>query len=361
MYKAMLVDDESFDLLGLEALIPWASLRIEIVYSTSRPIAALQYASEHPLDILITDIRMPVLTGLELARRLKEPLPELRTLFLSGYEDFGYAREALALKADGYILKPVDDDEIMAALAGIVSQLDAARTGRLVGLPPLRAARADEPAAGASDGGELLERLADAVRQYRLVDICDLAAELLRLPEAREPGQLQPFALHAVSRLEGYVDGAGAGAGVAAGAPLGVARFGELGRLTRPAEVESWVRLRAFELSERIRSRRAWRLLPDIEAYVRERLATPLTLREVALRFAYSPSHFGVLFKERTGVAFNEFLARERMERARELLVRPGFKVYEIAEQVGYNSLPYFIRTFRELYGVTPGDYRRQA
>ena len=68
------------------------------------------------VDILITDVNMPQLSGIDLAGIVKEKYPDAEILFVSGYDDFEYARQALALSAVWYLLKPVQDDELLTAL-----------------------------------------------------------------------------------------------------------------------------------------------------------------------------------------------------------------------------------------------------
>ncbi|MCR8657729.1 helix-turn-helix domain-containing protein [Paenibacillus endoradicis] len=127
MYKAVVVDDERYDLEGLRQLIPWEKLNIEVVCWENRPLVALQYIEEHSIDILITDIKMPVLSGLELAKRAQDLNPQLKKCFISGYQDFQFAKQALDLKADGYVLKPVDDNELIAVIENIVNELTEER------------------------------------------------------------------------------------------------------------------------------------------------------------------------------------------------------------------------------------------
>ncbi|MNG21437.1 HTH-type transcriptional regulator YesS [compost metagenome] len=104
-----------------------------------------------------------------------------------------------------------------------------------------------------------------------------------------------------------------------------------------------------------------WRLYSDIEEYVAENLASDITLKDMANRFSYSPNHFGVLFKEQVGISFNDYVVSKRMAKAKEMLQQPQYKIYEIADQVGYKSLTYFSRMFKEAFGMTPGDYRKQS
>lgn len=102
-----------------------------------------------------------------------------------------------------------------------------------------------------------------------------------------------------------------------------------------------------------------WWLYEDIEQYVNEHLSRDITLKEVANRFAYSPNYFGVLFRSQVGVSFNDFLVNLRMKRAQEMLRTKRFKIYEVADSVGYKSLTYFTRMFKRAYGMTPGDYKK--
>lgn len=127
MDRVLLVDDELIDLEGLELLVDWASLGMTIVAALHSGREALRYIEEHALDVLVTDIRMPSVTGLELARQALERSPMLKVVFISGYEDFQCARQAIALQAAGYVLKPVDDTELYHVLLSVREALDRER------------------------------------------------------------------------------------------------------------------------------------------------------------------------------------------------------------------------------------------
>ncbi|SFB49568.1 Helix-turn-helix domain-containing protein [Cohnella sp. OV330] len=127
MYKVLLVDDEDLDLEALQRFIPWQRLDMQVVGAMNSAVAAAKYAAEAELDVLVTDIRMPRMSGLELAKLAQEKNGGLRIVFISGYEDFSYAKQALSLNACSYILKPVNDHEVYDALAKAKAQLDHAR------------------------------------------------------------------------------------------------------------------------------------------------------------------------------------------------------------------------------------------
>jgi len=124
MYRVLLADDEEYDLQGLQRFVPWAQLEMEVVASVNSGFAALDYIQNEAIDLLITDIRMPNMSGLELARKVLEIWSDVQIVFISGYEDFQYAKQALALNACSYILKPVDDTELLSVLKNVKSRLD---------------------------------------------------------------------------------------------------------------------------------------------------------------------------------------------------------------------------------------------
>lgn len=83
------------------------------------------------------------------------------------------------------------------------------------------------------------------------------------------------------------------------------------------------------------------------------------TAKEIAGHVHFNASYFSVLFKNEVGATFSEYVAGKRMQRAKELLRKTDFKVYEIAEKTGFRSASYFVKTFQELEGLTPGRYRQ--
>ncbi|GAA0136783.1 response regulator transcription factor [Paenibacillus sp. YSY-4.3] len=124
MYKVLLADDEMLDLEGLKRFIPWSELGLEVIDAVSNGFAACEVIKHRPVDILVTDINMPNMSGLELARKAIEKKPDIRIVFVSGYQDFHYVKQALSMKACSYVLKPVDDDELIASLQTIRQELE---------------------------------------------------------------------------------------------------------------------------------------------------------------------------------------------------------------------------------------------
>ncbi|CAM3635725.1 response regulator [Cohnella lubricantis] len=127
MVTVLLVDDEKIDLEWLRRRVASSGLPLEVAGTANSGFAALEFVQEKQIDIILSDIRMPIMTGMEFARRAKAINPRIRIVFISGHEDFGYAKEALTLQASGYLLKPVDDDELHEMLARLCADVQAER------------------------------------------------------------------------------------------------------------------------------------------------------------------------------------------------------------------------------------------
>lgn len=126
MYKVLIADDEVLDLEGMRTFIPWTELGLEVVAAVNNGYDAYDVLKARKVDILVTDVHMPSMSGLELARKAlqTEGCSNLRIIFVSGYQDFNYVKQALALKAYSYVLKPMDDAELIEALIKVREELD---------------------------------------------------------------------------------------------------------------------------------------------------------------------------------------------------------------------------------------------
>ncbi|WP_409341743.1 response regulator [Paenibacillus sp. MBLB4367] len=271
MYKVLIADDETLDLEGMKTFIPWSELGMEVVGAVTNGFAACDLIEKQKIDVLVTDVHMPNMSGLELAKLARERVADMRVVFVSGYRDFHYVKEALSLQAYSYVLKPMDDQELIDALARMRRDLDDARKRE-------------------QTEREMQRLLTGAVRRD--------------LPHSEGMSGSGEFERHS-------------GAG------------GKNGKL-----------------------------IAQIVEYMRDRLDQPITVKEAADEFGFSPNYLGQLFKEGNGQTFHECLVAQRMEKAGELLRDPKLRIYEVAYRVGYRYMPYFSKQFKETYRMTPAEFR---
>ena len=124
MYKLVIVEDEENIRHSLENFIPWEQMGFQVVGAFSDGSDALEYINANPCDAILTDILMSRMSGLELLRNLHESYPQIKAVILSGHSDFGYAQQAIRYKVFHYLVKPVDEDELMEVFRKIKEQLD---------------------------------------------------------------------------------------------------------------------------------------------------------------------------------------------------------------------------------------------
>lgn len=240
MYKIMIVEDEYLVRQGISSLVDFEGLGMKIVAEAEDGLEAWEFLSQESVDVLVTDINMPRMDGLRLAKLVKQHSPETHIVFLTGYDEFDYALSAVKLGVDDYLLKPFSKTDIEKMLQGIKLKLEAEH------------------------------------QNQRL-------KALLRNQEESE------FAL-----------------------------------------------------------------------YIKEHLAdSELSLKSMAEVFGYSVSHLSLLLKQELGLPFQDYVVQERIQQAKILLWTTDLRIYEIAEQVGFEDMNYFSHRFKQLVGLTPSQFKK--
>lgn len=156
MFKMLIVEDERWEREGLLDFLDWGGMGIEIAGTAVDGIDGLEKALTLRPDIIVTDIQMPGMDGLEMSRQIRERLPDVRIVVLTGYDDFSFAREAIQFGANNYVLKPVEEKEMRTALEKVVQECRTARRKRQAAAEKtitdlLRGRRQDEPPSSLAD------------------------------------------------------------------------------------------------------------------------------------------------------------------------------------------------------------------
>ena len=240
MYSIMIVEDEYLVRQGIASLVNYEQFGMQVISQAENGIEAWQKFQDNPADILLTDINMPQMNGLELSKLVRDQAPKCHIVFLTGYDDFDYARTAIKLGADDYLLKPFSKDDVEEMLAKVQTKLDKER------------------------------------KKAQIQNLVD-------------QGQ------HS-----------------------------------------------------------------ELEEAIHERLAdSELSLKNLAFQLGFSPSYLSVLIKKELGVPFQDYLIQERMKKAKLLLLTTDLKIYEIAEQVGFEDMNYFSQRFKQVVGLTPRQFKK--
>ena len=130
-FTIILADDEKQILQGMLSSIPWTSLGYRVVATADNGKEALELAKQYHPDLLISDIKMPFMTGLELAQNIHENFMQIKVVLFSGWDEFEFARSAIRYGVSEYMLKPIDYPEMNKLLKRIHEELEAEYDARL--------------------------------------------------------------------------------------------------------------------------------------------------------------------------------------------------------------------------------------
>ena len=377
MMKVMLVDDEPFIMQGLEVLIDWNALGYEIVKMASNGGEAYEYLKSEQVDMVISDISMPVMTGLDLLKRIREEgLSDAYFVILSGYNDFKYAQQAIRYASMDYLLKPIDREELTDILkrAARMRESEHDETGMTAVLRALRTFRSDQDIKTYGDEinvpqgrimllKEQLDSLIAAVEQNDITEI-NRSVDVL-YDETRDRGMSTDvfdlnlnYLLFRLIHLAVEQDESVDQEEVLSYISDNVYESGEI-RGSR-------THLKRFAISYaeylvQLRKNVSRGILQEIEREIRANFADNLTLKDLSRKYYVNSSYLGQLFKKKYDQSFKDYLCSVRISEAASMLLKTDEKIPVIAEKVGYKDTDYFIQKFIELRGCTPAKYRRNS
>ncbi len=383
--KVFLVEDEIIMREGIRNNIDWEKEGFEFAGEASDGELAYPLIQDSKPDILITDIRMPFMDGLELSRRVKKEMPDIKIIVLSGYDEFEYAREGIRIGITEYLLKPIDGNKLLEAVKRVAQLILSERESQMESKPGQeqdsgKSSQAEEEGAavqrspggqetelGILEVGKLDRRVAERFLKTGLksevtnfVDdyfssfgVNNIQSLLFRQYVTTD------MYFTAVSMLEGlgYENGELA------------KHCGEIRDINKVlSSVESnkeylkKILSTAIDLREAVSQKKYHSLLEEAKSYIEQHYDdVNISLNSVAASVNLSPNHFSSIFSQEMGKTFVEYLTFVRMEKAKELLRTSSLKSAEIAYAVGYKDAHYFSYLFKKNQDCTPKEYRQRA
>lgn len=343
MYTVVIAEDEPIVRMGLISLIEEEAEDFEIVGQAEDGRQALALATALTPDLIITDIRMPVMDGLTFMRRLREDGIPSSVLVVSGHGEFEYAQEAIRTGAADYLLKPINADNLIPVLAAMRDKLRR------------------EKAQIVHDSKEQLLTFKAGAKQ--------LAAALWNLDEEAIEGGIEAL------RGEWPMKGASTAAGhrferrLAGFIALLEEEFRSISGRDLPLPLAAdkpfeRFRERVLAAKEEIRAERNWgygKVAQTAIAYLERHYGDPdITLTSVAEQLGMKPANLSHIFKSELSIPFSQYLIRLRMNKAIERLSGSADKVYEVSALVGFPDYAHFAKMFKRFAGCTPTEYRRK-
>lgn len=349
IHRLLIVEDELPLREGLAAY-DWEKVGFRVVGALANGEEALDFLARTEADVLLTDIRMPFVDGLELCRRAKLMQPSLRMLLLSGHRDFEYAKAAIRLGVTDYLLKPLDLD----VLNKVFLDLDA-------DLNEKAEEKESEPLTDESTESALLPVIQAVLDGYGTVagklflDFCRQHLSPASYADAHAlKAKVRACLVRIGAEIATKIEKVGAQGFDPRDPPLRCEKREDLMN-----EAEDYL----CRLSDSIRSSPktlSWAYVQKALAFIHLHLADKISMSQVAEAVALSESYFSQIFKKETGVNFVDYLRDRRIGTAIDLMWTTELKIYQIGARVGYDDAAYFALTFRRCTGYTPLDYKRR-
>lgn len=365
MVKLFLVEDEIVMRDGIKKRINWEKEGIAFVGEASDGELALPMIRETKPDILLTDIKMPFMDGLELSRIVREELPETRIIILSGYDEFKYAQEALRIGVTEYLLKPIAPASLLNSIRKVASDVKENETEKES--EPLKDEQEEtldlDMTVLDEEVHKLIENFLRTGTESEIPVFTDRIFRMIGERNAESILFLNYLTMDIYFLVLRYVKELGVDARELTGEGGDLSR--NVKRMTSSKEAKQYLE-RSLSVAIRLRdsgvSGKYGKLLTDAVAYIDEHYSDEeISLNTVSAFCGMSPNHFSSIFSQEMGVTFIEYLIGKRMEKAKELLMTTDMRSSEIAFRVGYRDPHYFSSTFKKTQGMTTREYRSRG
>lgn len=355
MYKLIIVDDEEIIRVGLREHIDWASIGFEVVDTFEDGADAISFLSHTSVDAIFTDIQMYQISGIELAKYVKEHTPETKVVALSNYREFDYVKQSLANDVCDYILKPIDPDEVLRTFQKIYNLLQKERYFKGNSSVNFAFYTSEDYKKIETSGKQLQTLILDGkvdsaftqfkqwFRQIRiLTSPYQLHIILKFFNDLNECFQKNGFHIPNYLETESIMN------------RLNQLSFDELS-VTLEQTIAEYCSF--HEKYENITSKN---LIETIKEYIQTHFSKKLSLDEIAQRFYLNPSYLSREFKRQTGVNISQYILDCKMQAVFLLISEnKNYSVEEIAGKVGYYDVRYFHRIFKQYTGHSVKEYQR--
>ncbi len=355
MWKVMIADDEPLVREGLEKLIPWENLGCELIYAAEDGRQLLDQMSREIPDIVIVDICMPQVDGLEIAEYIFDKQLKTGVILLTAYADFHYAQKAIKYQVSDYIIKTSALEEIPMAVDRIRQRLEKEQMlcYRMVLIRlekhvenmnqifqyafmpyEYRYMEQREKEAG------LILSLRESHAREDILAVCEKLRDLCRNFLGEEPRILCSRVYEQWREQEDV--------------------YQELIDFAEECEGDEKHQgiLIQPQFEDRVLDQNA--AMDCIRKYIMKHYSEKITLAEIAEAVPFSPSYLSRFYKTKMGENLFDTINKLRIEKAKRLLEKHEKKIYEIADMTGFEDTAYFSKVFKKYTGCSPKEYQRR-
>ncbi|WP_066196009.1 MULTISPECIES: response regulator transcription factor [Gracilibacillus] len=354
-WKVVIVDDEKATWDIIEKLADWEKYNMEVVAHFFNGQEALDYLRDHPVDVLITDMNMPTMDGTRLLESLTAQYKDIQTIVISGYDDFKYVQHAIRSQSVDYLLKPVNPLELNKALEKAVLE----RKKSLFKKP-----------LSFSDYGESIIPLLQEFkwRLFTAIEARDqtgLSQAFDELDQALKKYQDVTESVHGKLHYELiiYVEEQLYQHNLSL-------QFLELSHHSVELNLDNRITDTLSQMEEvfvvllrylmDFKQENSFLQITDVKEYIDRNYRNPaMTLRHIAEEFHVSKEYLSKAYKDKFAVNVTEYILKQRMNKAKQLMAKDNMKIKHAAAYVGYDDVSYFYRVWKKVFGFPPGELKK--
>jgi two-component system response regulator YesN len=367
--KVLLVEDESIVRRFIKSLINWEANGFMVIGEASNGEEAWHILETESVDIVLTDIRMPLLDGFELIKRINEKNLSCEVVILSSYDEFEYVRTALKLQVSDYVHKAtISEEELLSCLNKAKSDwlkhheqmlVDRSASQQILSRKNIVAANLLNMALDDHPDDHYITLLSESLHNWNEPFYIALAfvSDPSKITK-REDGDTILFArdnywiIAGKKSVKEFVFDWPAVTVVYSERAVSLTEW--------PVRYSSLKRELEERLQEQDETQSFHSSIREAVVYLQEHYMDEITLEVMSELVHVSPAYFSRLFQKETSKTFTGYLTNLRLNQAKYLLLHTELPVYDIAERVGYRNTRYFLKLFKETVGFTPTEYRGQ-
>lgn len=346
MINVIIVDDEPWNRDLIRTFGQWEQWGMEIIGEANDGEEAINLIHQCHPHIVITDMKMPGVTGTQLMQYILAHYPDTKTIVISGYDDFEYARQALKYNAVEYLLKPIDAQELNDVLerckADIVA-LSMSNSDPMLDIELSYTFHSYEKQITAIfeqlDQGQLdklFEQIAVDFAQINKEHVYD---KLLEQWITILNKHINDFSIQ-IELINAQIIPS------------------KMNELLSYVHNQYTTTLQALIMQRKYKNKLP---IQEVKKYITIHANDNISLEEIAGKFYVSKEYLSKIFKQEYGVTITDYIVQLRMELAYYHLTESELSIKEISETVGYEDVSYFYRVFRKYFGVAPGEMRKST
>jgi two-component system response regulator YesN len=383
----LIVDDEKVIREGIKRTLE-NHFKDHAVFLASNPEEAVMRLRSDRIDVVLTDILMPGMSGLELMKLTADSYSHMKWVVISAHSEFAYAQEAVRLGAKNYLLKPIGKEILIEMIEKLGEEIMREKELTLdaellkVNRNYLREAVFQRWASGLDIGRIDVNPFMESHPHFHLIMVKMDSEKVVHLEHFIIENVLSELigrygkgfvTIHDNKSLLGLIT-LEEGHSLASlieelrshlikylRVPFQIMHTEQIEDVNAiPTEVQRMRQASSTQVYEHYASG-GDQAIEVAQQYIRTHYHADLSLEKVASIVYLNPVYFSQLFKQKTGLGFKEYVIGLRMEQAKQLLLNRKLKLADVAERIGYQDIRHFSQLFRKKYGETPSEFRQKS